>query len=111
VTLVENQLPAHSHSGTTATAGGHLHDFRDSFFAESINTGTIPTGGGVQFWSNNFVGAGAEDSDNDYLYYVNRQTVTNGVHSHTFTTGTTGLNQPIENRPLFYSLAYIMKLP
>ncbi|MEQ9414039.1 MAG: hypothetical protein RIF39_09420 [Cyclobacteriaceae bacterium] len=110
VTLNATQLPSHQHTGITSLGGSHVHDYRDTYHAEAVRTGVSPTNGGVQFWSSNFMGSGASDQDNDWLYYVNRQTTSGGLHTHTFTTDVTGGNQSFENKPLFFSLAYIMKL-
>lgn len=89
VTLTVNQLPSHSHQGTTGNAGAHTHTYSGS-------TDLMWAGMG---------GGGA-------LVHPPRtlQTSESGVHSHTFTTQATGGGQPHENRPPYYALAYIMKL-
>mgnify|MGYP001193056104 FL=1 len=89
VTLTVEQLPPHSHRGTTNEAGAHTHTYRGS-------TGRSTSGLG---------GSAA-------LRYPasNLQTSESGRHSHTFTTETVGGGQPHENRPPYYALAYIMRL-
>lgn len=89
VTLTVEQLPPHSHQGTTSEAGAHTHTYSGS-------TGHMIAG----------LGGGAA------LSYpaTARQTSESGLHSHTFTTQATGGGQPHENRPPYYALAYIMKL-
>ncbi|MCK8521020.1 hypothetical protein M0D21_05550 [Aquimarina sp. D1M17] len=89
ITLTTNQLPSHSHSGTTKEAGNHTHNF----------TGAAKRGDGS--------GTG---SSNDYYKAFNRTTQAAGNHKHSFDTNKTGGNQPHENRPPYFALAYIMKL-
>jgi microcystin-dependent protein len=94
--LTESQLPPHSHtgSGTTSADGTHTHTLPG--YHLSGNSGNIP----FYNWSNN-------------TYAQNTNTTSaDGNHSHTFsfTTSQTGSGAPIDNRPAFYSLAFIMKL-
>lgn len=89
VTLTVEQLPPHSHQGTTSEAGAHTHTY-----SGSTDRATSGFGG------------------SDALRYpaTSRQTSESGMHSHTFTTETTGGGQPHENRPPYYALAYIMRV-
>src|SRR5690606_20926860 len=89
VTLTVEQLPPHTHQGTTDVAGEHTHTY-----SGSTDRATSGFGG------------------SEALRYPPRtlQTSTSGAHSHTFTTQATGGGQPHENRPPYYALAYIMKL-
>ncbi|WP_108805107.1 hypothetical protein [Aquimarina sp. Aq107] len=89
VSLTTGQLPSHSHSGTTGEAGEHAHNF----------TGAAKRGDGS--------GTG---SSNDYYKAFTRTTQPAGKHRHSFNTNKTGSNQPHENRPPYFALAYIMKL-
>ncbi|WP_378179152.1 hypothetical protein [Aquimarina sp. SS2-1] len=89
VTLTTGQLPAHSHTGTTDEKGEHSHNF----------TGAAKRGDGS--------GTG---SSNDYYKPFARTTEASGKHRHGFNTNNTGNNQPHENRPPYFVLAYIMKL-
>jgi len=89
VKLTKEQMPTHSHSGTTSNAGSHTHSF----------TGAKKSGDG----SGSF-------SDNDYYAATTRTTAAAGDHIHTFVTNEIGGNQPHENRPPYYVLAYIIKL-
>ena len=41
---------------------------------------------------------------------MNRTTAASGEHNHSFQTNLTGGDQPHENRPPYYVLAYIIKL-
>jgi microcystin-dependent protein len=94
--LTAGQMPAHSHtgSGTTSTDGNHSHS--QSGYNLIGNSGPIP----FYNWANsNF-------STND------PNTGVAGAHSHTysFTTSSVGSGAAIDNRPAYYSLAFIMKL-
>jgi len=89
VTLTVNQLPSHSHQGTTSNTGAHTHTYYG-------NTNGMVAGMG---------------GDHAIRYPgTNRQTSQSGSHSHTFTTQAIGGGQSHENRPPYYALAYIMKL-
>lgn len=89
VVLTSVQMPTHSHSGTTSNSGNHTHSF----------TGATKKGDGT--------GTG---SSNAYYGALTRTTAAAGIHSHSFETNPTGGNQPHENRPPYYVLAYIIKL-
>jgi microcystin-dependent protein len=84
VTLTVDQMPAHSHTGTTSNSGNLVE------FSRSENHGTA-----------NRYGMGTQNSDNNWWQ---------GAHTHTFTTGNAGGGQSQENRPPYFSLAFIMKL-
>lgn len=83
VTLTVAEMPAHSHTGNTNTAGGIE-------FTESSNHG-----GGIYY-------------GNGTIYYQNNKTM--GAHSHTLNINNTGGNQPHENRPPYFSLPIICKI-
>lgn len=89
VTLTKEELPSHSHSGTTNRDGAHEHTVKDF---TKIGDGS------------------ATHSDRNYYGPKGSVTGTAGDHSHTFTTNSSGGDQPHENRPPYYVLAYIMKL-
>ncbi|MEM9685560.1 MAG: hypothetical protein AAF934_01390 [Bacteroidota bacterium] len=89
VTLTQEQLPSHHHTGTTHDSGEHSHGF----------TGAKKRGDGT--------GTG---SANDYYAATHRTTESSGEHNHFFQSNKTGGDQPHENRPPYFVLAYIMKL-
>ena len=80
---------AHTHTGTTNTAGDHTHA------AIRSPSGSIISGpnfqGGTGYGYNTPSGAG-------------------GAHSHTFTTDSTGVSGTNANLPPYFALAFIMKL-
>ncbi len=89
VSLSVSQLPPHSH--TISSDGGHSHNF---------------------YYTTGFV---ADDGTPPYAVFgigsgsvATTTSVSN--HSHGGSTGTTGSAAPIENRPPYYALAFIMKL-
>lgn len=93
VTLVVQNLPYHAHNGYTNTTGAHTHTFKEF-------TGWAEAGG--SYWQNIVTRAGS----------TNTATSSDGDHSHSVTTNScVNCNaQAFNNRPKYYSLAYIMKL-
>lgn len=105
VTLSEAQMPKHTHNGTVSSSGAHTHNYRDSYHIEAIDRG--PKLGSVEKLAGQYFGSLKSDSDNNYLYYVNRQSESAGNHTHDLTVDSAGNSQPVENRPSYYTLAYI----
>lgn len=85
-------LPLHSHSASSASAGDHRHYLTMNACSEG--------------WGANGVRGFEPPTD----YYVHFWTDSAGAHSHTITVNATGGGQSFDNRPAFYKLAYIMKL-
>jgi microcystin-dependent protein len=121
ITLTNEQLPSHTHTGTTdasgihshtATDSGHNHPYVDAYFAEA--------NAGIQ---NNVYGtSAATDNDNEYVYrtvddgtpltstaYANITIGNSGSHTHTFTTNSTGSNSSINIMNPYLVLNYIIK--
>lgn len=97
VTLSMEQIPKHYFSGKTSTNGSHNHWFAS---ARDINHTDRNT-------------ARFEDTDDfsrTRAWLKGDHTGDAGEHNHTFTTNTLGGNQPHNNMPPYYVLAYIMKL-
>ncbi len=94
--LAYSQMPSHSHtgSGTTSTNGDHTH------YQAGYNL--VGGGGPIPFynWANPSTASNVD------------QTGSAGSHNHTysFTTSTEGSGAAIDNRPLYYAVAFIMKL-
>jgi microcystin-dependent protein len=93
VTLTEAQMPAHTHTGSTNSAGDHNHtvSFLDSPQVNTVNKQ------GPDLHNIGDLGTGT---------YT---TTTAGAHTHTVTVGSTGGGGSHENRPPYYALAFIMK--
>jgi microcystin-dependent protein len=94
-TLVEANMPAHSHSGTTATNGAHTHNLKTEFGTNAVNVGA-PNG---QYNTVSYV--------NSYINTVS--VVSNGDHAHTFTTDTKGSGTAFDILPPFTTVIYIIK--
>jgi hypothetical protein len=99
----------HSHSLTTSTDGSHSHSLSGSTDAagshsHSLSGSTDAAGNHTHSLNGNTDAAG------NHTHSISGSTSTGGVHAHTFTTSTEGTGSTVDNRPLFYKLAFIMKL-
>lgn len=146
LTLITGNLPPHTHTGSTASAGTHSHagtttnttgahthggsttDAQGNHNHTPFNGGdfaTLDSAGGPGGY-NFTVGGGSESrrsttntsgshshnlsitSDGGHSHTV---TVTaDGAHVHTFTTDATGSATPVDNRPRYFGLVFIMKV-
>lgn len=94
IALTVAQMPAHTHTGTTNSAGAHTH------------------GISIAMPNNGFVGKGyVETGTHTYQSYGYSGSLTQsaGAHTHSFTTNSTGSGQPHENRPPYYALLFCRK--
>lgn len=107
-TLTEQEMPEHNHTGSTTSGGGHSHPYRDGYHAEKLGDRQKIPGGGVENIGTTIYGSGGSDTDNRYMYYANRDTSSAGSHAHTLNINNKGGGIPHENRPPFYTLAYII---
>lgn len=92
VTLTESQMPQHNHTGTTNSTGSHRHNTQirqDGFGVGDGSSLTINTDGNNE---------GFNDFYSDFQ----------GNHSHSFTSNNKGGSQAHENRPPYFTLAYIV---
>lgn len=93
VTLTEAQMPVHSHAGNTNAGGDHYHIYPgDDRLADH----------GAVIQSN--INYDADSGGGSGHIY---RTSTNGSHSHTLTTNNKGGGESHENRPPYYTMAYI----
>lgn len=110
ITLSENQLPSHSHTGTTTTNGSHTHSINDpghTHTQTTINDDFNNSG-------NNPPGFQADSAGSMTWYNINNSTTgisinENGSHNHTFTTNMTGLGSSINIINPYIVLNYIIK--
>ena len=89
-------LPPHSFSGTTSTAGKHSHSFQ-----------------GAQDGGNDNKTTRYENTNDDRrtrAWLHSNATNVAGDHNHTFTTNTLGSGVAHNNMPPYYTLAFIMKI-
>lgn len=93
--LTTDELPSHSHNGVIANAGNHEHTIgRGSLSSDRL---AIPQ---YNDTSHMLFGAGTN------LGFTSQS----GTHTHSLTIGAVGGNQPHENRPPYYALAFIKKI-
>lgn len=132
--LTTNELPththtgttdasgAHAHTGTTDTVGGHTHNYQDAYFAEYW--GNKPNG-------NVYGTSASSDYDNGFYYRQANGTASNspgdiptspsgshyhslnissvGTHQHTFTTQQTGSGNSFSLMQPYVVMHYIIK--
>lgn len=92
-TLVDAEMPSHTHNGTTASNGSHSHDGGASSFTVTA------------FTSSRTAGAGADGA----LVTSSTAHQTTGAHTHTFTTASAGGDDPHNNLQPYIALHYIIK--
>lgn len=93
--LSSDNLPAHSHSFQTGEDGFRVHSFDDkAYWPYEI------------YWGGIFPG----DACNESTENITRTTETAGDHVHTGETYNGGGSEPFDNRPAYYTVAFIMKV-
>ena len=78
-------MPAHTHTGTTDSAGAHMH------------TAYIASGSNGLYWASSQGGISTGN------------TSSNGAHTHTFTTSSTGSGSAVTITNPYVMLHYIIK--
>lgn len=105
VALSESQMPKHKHN--VGLGGEHSHEYNDSYYIENlagISASRVP-GTVLEVLPGNYVGSAKTDSDNNRILYRKRQTGNSPQHDHTVSE--TGGGAAHENRPPYYTLAFI----
>jgi microcystin-dependent protein len=101
ILLTREQIPHHDHTGSTSYEPDHQHKIygmtmqkegESTKTVKVLDTGTDPNRGDYEEWTSS---AGA------HTHYV----------ATAYTNGTTNQGTPVDIRPLYFALAYIMKLP
>lgn len=83
------------HTLTVSEMPSHQHNVRDYYYIEAYSTGGIS---GNEQQSSKYKGSGDSDTDNNYLFYKNHYSdAAGGGSAH-------------ENRPPYYTLAYIIRV-
>lgn len=92
---VGNQSASHSHSITVASGGSHSHTISGSMGSAGSHSHSV---------------GGSTSAAGSHLHTVSIDDA--GSHSHIVsgTTASTGTNEPHENLPPYYALAFIMKI-
>jgi microcystin-dependent protein len=102
--LTVAQLPLHSHS--ISSDGNHSHTVPAIFHAQdSEGSDNCGAASGRVFFGDDNIWPNCTNPS-----YANISTTTNGSHNHGGSTGSVGSGAPIDNRPSFIGLAFIMKL-
>ena len=106
---------SHSHSGTTTTSGSHTHTIKryvsGGGISESINPGGASNNGFVNGFiypashPNHTVSSSSQSHSHGA---TNSDTEPN--HSHTVTINSAGLGANIDNRPVFATVAFLIKI-
>lgn len=130
-TLTQAQLPSHNHGGTITTSGvgshnhtgytgyegSHTHnsgDLTGRMRGRDNDAGGTDRRGPVMYDYDSFdqmsssssvVISGTTARGSDHRHTISYA----GGHNHSVTIGNTGSNAQIDNRPLYYTLAFIMK--
>ena len=122
VAIRNSDLPTTTFTGTTSSDGHHNHSHQDTYANESptitpanssLMAGTVITSVQNNAGNNAVWGQNAPwDYDNNRRYYVNRNTSSFGLHSHTVSIrlNTFGLQTTINKKPASYRVFYIVKL-
>jgi microcystin-dependent protein len=108
ITLTTDQLPAHRHTGQTTAAGAHQH-WIEGTDAKGLSKRARRIPGQTTVDMGFGGGSDADPGDVRWRGLVN--TDTTGSHVHSFSTDPAGGGQAHENRPAYYALAFIMRLP
>lgn len=98
--LTTAEMPSHVHTGTTNNDGLHTHTAQSTLLTD--NDDNDDTGYYVGY------SGGADPQTSTGSGHT--ITSSGSAHTHNFTTNSNGSNTAHENRPEFYTLAYIIKL-
>lgn len=109
-TAVTDAQGDHSHTGYTSTGGEHQHV---SPWGENAGQYQPPWG----LYGSGLPGSHSTDYDNSWAltspagtHYHDIQTYNSGPHAHNTTIGAAGSGTAFDIRPLYYALAFIMKV-
>jgi len=95
IQLSKDNLPSHKHSFNTKKGGSHSHNYFDCW----LDKHTVDMGG---YWSTPFAWPGDAIETEDTTF--------EGSHNHSGITDNAGDGDPLDNRPSFYRLAFIISL-
>jgi hypothetical protein len=114
--LSASQIPAHTHDSIdTAPAGGHIHDVETSVDGDHPHYAANVLQSGVSMGDKNAAGPKLASISDETLKgtaehsHPGTKTNETGLHQHSGHTQSAGGNQPIDNRPAYYTMAFLMK--
>lgn len=107
VALTLDQMPRHTHGGSTNAAGDHSH-WIEGTDADGLSKRRRHSWGDTTVDMGFGGGWNADPNDERWRGRVNTDNA--GNHSHGLMIGEVGGSQAHENRPPFYALAFIMKV-
>jgi microcystin-dependent protein len=100
VVLTAAQMPNHSHTfqAQTSASGAHSHSYNDITYADGCDV-IVPTYRGIR-----------SGTSNNRACQIGRTTGATSNHNHIISGATSNIggNQPQENRPPYYVIAYII---
>lgn len=108
-TLTTNELPAHTHTGTTDSAGAHSHIYNDAYFAENrdgVGERVFGTSAGTDT-DNLYKWRGIDNKAYDSPQNLDTSSVS--AHTHTITTGSTGSGNSFSLMNPYFVINYIIK--
>ncbi len=94
-TLTEAEMPSHSHSGSTSSNGNHRHE------GLTVDGSSADNGDPGEYIVTSYYGSNGNQSNDAKTAYA-------GSHTHTLSIDNTGGGEAHENRPPYYTLAYII---
>jgi microcystin-dependent protein len=111
VTLGVNQLPSHTHTGTTNADGSHTHTINDPGHKHSITTNNDDynnSGGNPPGFAGDSAG---KITDNNLINesFTGITINASAQHTHEFTTNSTGSGDAVNVLPPYLVLNYIIK--
>ena len=93
--LSTSNLPSHDHPTSLDPGGAHTHAFGD----QHGMGGMVPTGGLMVYY----------DLAQAVLVVNHHETSTEGEHSHAGQTEPAGFGEPLDNRPAYYRVLFLIK--
>jgi microcystin-dependent protein len=109
-TLTTSEMPSHSHTGTTASVGDHIHGVSDPGHAHSqttINDDFNNSGASPPGFSSDSAGSRTWNNINSATTGISINSA--GAHTHTFTTDLSGGGTAHNNMQPFVVLRYLIK--
>jgi microcystin-dependent protein len=95
-TIAEANLPAHTHTGTTASNGAHTHSIT-----------LVGTTDGLHYHQD--ASGRIAQAGESFIPGSVGTTASNGAHTHTFTTGSTGGGTALDTTPLHLGVNVMIK--